>query len=107
VPIGTVETVPLALLRDRVRRTDGVGVARTPLLRRVSRFHKLTQTAECSSSRSRRTARRSRRPAEATSCLADADAITSLDDVRRLTEDRIGRGAILGVREAPSGSISR
>ncbi len=47
VPIGTVETVLPALLRDgRVRRGYlGVAGQDVPLLRRVSRFHKLTQGA--------------------------------------------------------------
>jgi S1-C subfamily serine protease len=102
VPIGTVEAVLPALLRDgRVRRGYlGVAGQDVPLLRRVSRFHKLTQATgvlvislEVDG------------PAKAAGLREgdilvslDTHAITSLDDIHRvLTEDRIGTRATLGV----------
>ena len=102
VPIGTVEAVLPALLRDgRVRRGYlGLAGQDVPLLRRVSRFHKLTQatgvlviSVEADG------------PAQGAGLREgdilvslDTHAITSLDDVHRvLTEDRIGQRAILGV----------
>jgi S1-C subfamily serine protease len=102
VPIGTVEAVLPALLRDgRVRRGYlGLAGQDVPLLRRVSRFHKLRQatgvlviTVESDG------------PARAAGLREgdilvslDTHAITSLDDVHRvLTEDRIGQRVILGL----------
>ena len=102
VPIGTVETVLPALLRDGRVRRGYIGVAGqdVPLLRRVSRFHKLTQTAGVLV-----ISLETDGPAKAAGLREgdilvslDSHAVTSLDDVHRwLTEDRIGQRAILGV----------
>ena len=77
VPIGTVETVLPALLRDgRVRRGYlGVAGQDVPLLRRVSRFHKLTQgrTGVLVISVENRTARRR------SAGLQEGDILVSLD----------------------------
>jgi S1-C subfamily serine protease len=102
VPIGTVLTIlPLLLREGRVRRGYlGVAGQDVPLLRRVTRFHRLTQaggvlviSVEADG------------PARAAG-LQDGDiivslgqnAVTSLDDLHRLlTEDRIGTTVVLGV----------
>jgi S1-C subfamily serine protease len=106
VPISTVITVLPALLRDgRVRRGYlGVAGQDVPLLRRVTRFHRLTQAAvvlvisiEADG------------PAHAAG-LRDGDIIVSLDsspvesldDLHRLlNEERIGTPATLGILRGP------
>jgi S1-C subfamily serine protease len=102
VPIGTVEAVLPALLRDgRVRRGYlGVAGQDVPLLRRVSRFHRLTQTSgvlviSLEADGPGRAA--GIREGDILVSL-DARAIGSLDDIHRhLTEDRIGTRVVLGV----------
>ncbi|HET7219966.1 MAG TPA: trypsin-like peptidase domain-containing protein [Vicinamibacterales bacterium] len=102
VPISAVLTILPALLRDgRVRRGYlGVAGQDVPILRRVTRFHKLTQatgvlviSVEADG------------PARAAG-LREGDiivslgqrAVTSLDDLHRfLTEERIGTRETLGV----------
>jgi S1-C subfamily serine protease len=102
VPINTITTILPALLRDgRVRRGYlGVAGQDVPLLRRVTRFHHLTQASgvlvisvEADG------------PAR-TAGLTDGDIIvsfdthpvTSLDDLHKLlTEERIGSEASLGI----------
>jgi S1-C subfamily serine protease len=102
VPIRTVAAVVPALLRDgRVRRGYlGVAGQDVPLLRRVTRFHRLAQShgvlvisVEAKS------------PAGAAGLRdgdiilsLDAQAVTSIDHLHRLlTEERIGTSATLGV----------
>jgi S1-C subfamily serine protease len=102
VPIGTVETVLPALLRDGRVRRGYVGVAGqdVPLLRRVSRFHKLTQAAGVLviSVEPDGPARAAGLQEGDIVVSLDAQAVTSLDDIHRLlTEDRIGKRVILGV----------
>jgi S1-C subfamily serine protease len=102
VPISTVLTIMPALLRDgRVRRGYlGVAGQDVPLLRRVTRFHRLTQASGVLV-----ISLEPDGPAQA-SGLRDGDIIvslgqhmvTSLDDLHRLlTEDRIGATVVLGV----------
>jgi len=102
VPISTVLTILPALLRDgRVRRGYlGLAAQDVPLLRRVTRFHRLTQgTGVLVASLE------SHGPARAAG-LREGDiivtlgqhAVTSLDDLHRLlTEDRIGTRVVIGV----------
>jgi S1-C subfamily serine protease len=102
VPIRTVETVLPALLRDgRVRRGYlGVAGQDVPLLRRVSRFHKLTQTAGVLviSLEADGPARAAGLREGDILVSLDTQAVTSLDDVHRLlTEECIGHRVILGV----------
>jgi S1-C subfamily serine protease len=102
VPINTVTAILPALLRDgRVRRGYlGVAGQDVPLLRRVTRFHRLTQASGVLVISVENDG-----PAK-TAGLRDGDIIvaldqhqvTSLDDLHRLlTEARIGTTAILGV----------
>jgi S1-C subfamily serine protease len=102
VPISTVSTILPALLRDgRVRRGYlGVAGQDVPLLRRVSRFHRLTQGSGVLA-----ISVEADGPARSAG-LRDGDIIvsldnqtvTSLDDLHRLlTEDRIGSTATLGI----------
>jgi S1-C subfamily serine protease len=102
VPISTVSTILPALLRDgRVRRGYlGVAGQDVPLLRRVSRFHRLTQGSGVLA-----ISVEADGPARSAG-LRDGDIIvsldhqtvTSLDDLHRLlTEDRIGTTATLGI----------
>jgi S1-C subfamily serine protease len=102
VPIGTVSDVLPALLRDgRVRRGYlGVAGQDVPLLRRVTRFHRLAQASAVLV-----ISVEAEGPAR-TSGLLDGDiivsfdthAVTSLDDLHRLlTEERIGTTVTLGV----------
>jgi S1-C subfamily serine protease len=106
VPIRTVETVLPALLRDgRVRRGYlGVAGQDVPLLRRVSRFHKLTQGAGVLviSVEADGPARSAGLQEGDILVSLDTQAVTSLDDVHRLlTEERIGQRVILGVLRGP------
>ena len=102
VPIRTVETVLPALLRDgRVRRGYlGVAGQDVPLLRRVSRFHKLTQGAGVLviSVEADGPGRSAGLQEGDILVSLDTHPVTSLDDVHRLlTEERIGQRVILGV----------
>jgi S1-C subfamily serine protease len=102
VPINTVHAILPALLRDgRVRRGYlGVAGQDVPLLRRVTRFHRLTQASGVLVISVENDG-----PAKAAG-LRDGDIIvsldqhqvTSLDDLHRLlTEERIGTTVMLGV----------
>jgi S1-C subfamily serine protease len=102
VPISTVLTILPLLLRDgRVRRGYlGVAGQDVPLLRRVTRFHRLTQATAVLVISVEPDG-----PARAAG-LRDGDiivslgqhAVTNLDDLHRLlTDDRIGTTAVLGV----------
>jgi S1-C subfamily serine protease len=102
VPIGTVTTVLPALLRDgRVRRGYlGIAGQDVPLLRRVTRFHRLAQASGVLA-----TSVEPGGPARAAG-LQDGDiivaldthAVTSIDDLHRLLgEDRIGTTVTLGI----------
>jgi S1-C subfamily serine protease len=102
VPISTVTAVLPALLRDgRVRRGYlGVAGQDVPLLRRVTRFHKLPQaTGVLVISLERDGPARVAGLREGDIIVAfDTNAISSLDDLHRaLTEDRIGTFATLGL----------
>jgi len=102
VPVSTVMTVMPALLRDgRVRRGYlGLAGQHVPLLRRVSRFHRLTQKAAVLV-----TSVEAGGPAAAAGVRAgdlivsfDGQSVESLDDLHRaLTEARIDRAARLKV----------
>ena len=102
VPINTVLTVLPLLLRDgRIRRGYlGVAGQDVPLLRRLTRFHRLAQTSGVLV-----ISLEDDGPARAAG-LRDGDIVvsldthpvTSLDDLHKLlTEERIGHGAVLGV----------
>ena len=106
VPISTVATVLPALLREgRVRRGYlGIAGQDVPLLRRLSRFHKLAQTTGVLviSVEANGPARGAGLREGDILVSLDSHAITSLDDVHRLlTEDRIGQRAVLGVLRGP------
>jgi S1-C subfamily serine protease len=102
VPISTVVTVLPALLRDGHVRRGYLGVAGqdVPLLRRVTRFHRLTQASGVLAISVEPDG-----PARAAGLREgdiivslDTAPISSLDDLHRLlTEDRIGAVATLGV----------
>ena len=102
VPINTVTSVLPALLRDgRVRRGYlGIAGQDVPLLRRVTRFHKLSQSTGVFVISLEKDG-----PAGAAG-VRDGDIIVSLDSIavstvddlhRALTEERIGSFATLGV----------
>ena len=100
VPISTVIAVLPSLLRDgRVRRGYlGIAGQSVPLLRRVTRFHRLTQAGGVLV-----TSLESDAPAAAAGVREgdlivgfDDQIVESLDDLHRLlTEDRIGTGVTL------------
>jgi S1-C subfamily serine protease len=102
VPISTVAMVLPALLRDgRVRRGYlGVAGQDVPLLRRVTRFHGLSQSGGVLV-----ISVEAHGPASAAGLREgdilvsfDADRVASLDDLHRLlSEERIGTRATLGV----------
>src|SRR3954470_11528493 len=107
VPISAVVAVLPALLRDgRVRRGYlGIAGQDVPLLRRVTRFHRLAQAGAVLVTSVEKDG-----PA-ATAGLRDGDllvsfdelAIESLDDLHRaLTDDRIGTRATLGILRGTS-----
>jgi len=102
VPIGTVLAVLPALLRDgRVRRGYlGVAGQDVPLLRRVTRFHKLAQSTGVfvvSLEKDGPAAAAGLREGDIILSL-DAAPVATLDDLHRLLiEDRIGSFATLGV----------
>jgi S1-C subfamily serine protease len=106
VPISTVTHVLPALLRDgRVRRGYlGVAGQDVPLLRRVSRYHRLAQTSGVLVVSVEAGA-----PAHAAGLLegdiivsVGEHTVSSLDDLHRfLTEDRIGGTAVVGVLRGP------
>lgn len=106
VPISTVVTVLPALLRDGRVRRGYIGVAGqdVPLLRRVTRFHHLTQsTGVLVISLESDGPARSAGVREGDIIVAlDSLQIGSLDDLYRLlTEERIGTTMTLGIlREA-------
>lgn len=102
VPIGTVLSVLPALLRDgRVRRGYlGVAGQDVPLLRRVTRFHKLTQSTGVfviSIEKNGPAAAAGIREGDIVVSL-DTEIVSSVDDLHRLLiEDRIGTRVTLGV----------
>jgi S1-C subfamily serine protease len=102
VPINTVLAILPVLLRDGHIRRGYLGVAGqdVPLLRRVTRFHRLAQASGVLV-----ISLEADGPARAAG-LQDGDIVvsldqhmvTSLDDLHRLlTEERIGTRAVLGV----------
>jgi S1-C subfamily serine protease len=102
VPINTAMLVVPALLRDgRVRRGYlGIAGQTVPLLRRVTRFHRLAQDSAVLV-----TSVESGAPADRAG-VRDGDLVVSLDDTiieslddlhRALTDERIGLGARLGL----------
>jgi S1-C subfamily serine protease len=106
VPIRTIETVVPSLLRDGYVRRGYLGVAGqdVPLLRRVTRFHRLSQASGVLVISIEPDG-----PAGSAG-LHEGDIIVSLDSVpvaglddlhRLLTENRIGTTAILGVLRGP------
>jgi S1-C subfamily serine protease len=102
VPISTVVSVLPALLRDgRVRRGYlGVAGQDVPLLRRVTRFHRLSQaTGVLVISLEQDGPARAAGVREGDIIVAfDTAPISSLDDLHRtLTEERIGRFAAIGL----------
>ena len=106
VPIRTIITVLPALLRDgRVRRGYlGVAGQDVPLLRRVTRFHRLTQASGVLViSLGADGPARSAGVREGDIVVAlDAAAVASLDDLHRLlTEERIGTAVRLGILRGP------
>ncbi len=107
VPISTALMVVPSLLRDgRVRRGYlGIAGQSVPLLRRVTRFHRLAQASGVLVTSVERGG-----PAD-TAGVRDGDllvcfdelAIESLDDLHRaLTDDRIGTRATLGILRGTS-----
>jgi S1-C subfamily serine protease len=105
VPISTVATVLPALLRDGHVRRGYLGVAGqdVPLLRRVTRFHRLSQpTGVLVISVERDGPARSAGVQEGDIIVSvDTLPVASLDDLHRLlTEERIGTSATLGILRA-------
>jgi S1-C subfamily serine protease len=102
VPINTVHAILPALLRDgRVRRGYlGVAGQDVPILRRVTRFHRLAQASGVLviSLESDGPARHAGLREGDIVVTFDQQAVTSLDDLHRfLTEDRIGAVVTLGI----------
>jgi S1-C subfamily serine protease len=102
VPINTVHAILPALLRDgRVRRGYlGVAGQDVPILRRVTRFHRLAQASGVLviSLESDGPARHAGLREGDIVVTFDQHAVTSLDDLHRfLTEDRIGAVVTLGI----------
>ena len=101
VPISTVETVLPPLLREGRVRRGYIGMAGqdVPLLRRVSRFHKLPQASGVLVISLEQDA-----PAFSAGLRegdivvsVDTHPVASIDDIHRLlTEDRIGQRIVLG-----------
>jgi S1-C subfamily serine protease len=106
VPIRTVATVLPALLRDGYVRRGYLGIAGqdVPLLRRVTRFHRLPQDTgvlAISIEPDGPAGRAGVREGDIIVSLDEA-AITSLDDLHRtLTEARIGTTASIGILRGP------
>ena len=102
VPISTVMSVLPALLRDgRVRRGYlGVAGQDVPLLRRVTRFHKLAQSTGVfviSLEKDGPAAAAGIREGDVIVSL-DTSVVSSVDDLHRLLiENRIGTHVVLGV----------
>ena len=106
VPINTVNTVLPALLRDgRVRRGYlGLAGQDVPLLRRVTRFHRLGQSSGVLviSVEPDGPARTAGIQDGDIIVSFDTEVVTSLDDLHRLlTEDRIGAVVTLGILRGP------
>jgi S1-C subfamily serine protease len=105
VPIGTVATVLPALLRDGHVRRGYLGIAGqdVPLLRRVTRFHRLTQAAGVlviSIEPDGPAGSAGLQDGDIVVSL-DSRPVASLDDLHRLlTEERIGTVATLGILRA-------
>ena len=102
VPIGTVATVLPSLLRDGYVRRGYLGVAGqdVPLLRRVTRFHRLTQASGVLviSLESDGPARAAGLREGDIIVALDSTPVASLDDLHKLlTEARIGTSASLGI----------
>ncbi len=105
IPIGTVANVLPALLRDGLVRRGYLGVAGqdVPLLRRVTRFHRLAQpTGVLVISLEPEGPALSAGLREGDIIVSlDSVAVASLDDLHRLlTEERIGSVVSLGVLRA-------
>ncbi len=102
VPINTIHAILPALLRDgRVRRGYlGVAGQDVPILRRLTRFHQLAQTAGVlviSVEADGPAKQAGLRDGDIIVSL-DQHAVASLDDLHRLlTEERIGATATLGI----------
>jgi len=107
VPIATAMLVVPALLRDgRVRRGYlGIAGQSVPLLRRVTRFHRLAQVGAVLVTQVEKNA-----PADLAG-VRDGDLLVALDEIvleslddlhRALTDDRIGTRATLGVLRGTS-----
>jgi S1-C subfamily serine protease len=102
VPIRTVAMVLPSLLRDGYVRRGYLGVAGqdVPLLRRVTRFHRLTQASGvlAISLESDGPARAAGLRERDIIVSLDSTPVTSLDDLHKLlTEARIGTSASLGI----------
>jgi S1-C subfamily serine protease len=102
VPISTAMLVVPALLRDgRVRRGYlGIAGQTVPLLRRVTRYHQLTQDSAVLVTQVETAAPAHRAGVRDGDLIVSLDGtiISTLDDLHRaLTDDRIGRRARLGI----------
>jgi S1-C subfamily serine protease len=102
VPISTAMLVVPALLRDgRVRRGYlGIAGQTVPLLRRVTRFHRLAQDSAVLVTSVESEAPAGRADVKDGDLIVSLDdtTVTSLDDLHRaLTDERIGSRARLGI----------